>query len=79
MKEVGRVVVFYKKKKIAVIEITSDNISIGDIIYFKPSCHKQKIESMQIDMKNVDNASIGDAVAILLDSIIEENERVFLV
>jgi len=59
-KEIGKITHYFTKIGVGVIELT-DELSVGDTIAIKGKTtdFKQKVDSMQIEHKNVDVAKIG--------------------
>ena len=64
-KHIGKVVHFFGKISVAVVELESD-LNIGDTVHFE-GAHtnfEQEIDSMQVENQAVDNVPAGDEVAI---------------
>ncbi|MFQ5921868.1 MAG: hypothetical protein ACE5M4_03425 [Anaerolineales bacterium] len=64
-KRIGKVVHFFGKISVAVVELESD-LKIGDTVHFE-GAHtdlKQEIDSMQVEHEVVEQVSAGDEVAI---------------
>jgi len=81
-KEIGRVINYYKKNNVAVIKILSTEIELNDNLMFqgnKTGNVNQKVNSMQIEHKEVKKAKKGDLVAIKTKKILRENDKVFLI
>jgi len=64
-KRIGKVVHYFGKINVAVVELESD-LKIGDSVHFE-GAHtdfEQEIDSMQIEHEVVEKGSAGDEVAI---------------
>ena len=78
--EIGKVINYYKNRKVAAIKLTANNLKINDIILImgnKTGIVKEKIKSMQINYKNVKSVKKGDLVAILTKNKVRENDTVY--
>ncbi|TSC72087.1 MAG: hypothetical protein G01um101438_715 [Parcubacteria group bacterium Gr01-1014_38] len=78
--EVGKVVHFYDKVGVAIVELAS-KLAVGDTIKFKRGEEEfdQEVTSMQIEHASVDSAKKGDAVGIKVDQKIKEGALVYKV
>jgi FAD synthetase len=76
--EIGRVVEFYKKKMIVVIELTQGIINKDDVLVFQnvDSVVESKILSMQIEKKEVNSAKVSDVVGIKVEQEVKLNDIV---
>jgi putative protease len=76
---VGIVRHFYPKIGVAVVDVESD-FSIGDKVSFEgPNTDVvQKVESIQIDGKNVDSAKKGVQVAIKTNGTVHVEDHLYL-
>ena len=79
-REVGAVAHYYTKIGVAVIELT-DTLKVGDNIHIKgaTSDFTQKIESMQIEHKNVEEAKKGESIGLKVKEHAREHDKVFVV
>jgi len=79
-KEVGKVTHFFDKLSVAVIEITSP-IKVGQKIKIKGSTtnFEQKIDSMQVEHKEITEAKVGQAIGMKVKDIARLNDTVYLV
>jgi putative protease len=70
--KVGEVVKFFAKVGVAAVVITENSLKPGDTLHFKghTTDFTQRIDSMQIDNKPVEQAKLGDDVGLKV------NERV---
>ena len=64
-KRIGKVVHYFGKISVAVLELESD-LKIGDRVHFEGphTDFDQEIESMQVEHETVEQGSAGDEVAI---------------
>lgn len=78
-KEIGEVTHYFGNLKVAVMEI-SHKINVGDEIHIKGSSTDitQKVASMQVDYKEVQEAKPGVDVAVMVDSVVREGDAVFM-
>lgn len=78
MKLVGKVVHFYPKISVAVIDVL-DEIKIGDeiLIKGKTTNFKQTVESMQIEHEQVEKARKGDSIGLKVIERVREGDEVF--
>lgn len=65
-KLIGKVVHFYDKLEVAIIDLKSGGLKVGEEVKFKHGDQEftQKIESLQVDHKNVDSVKKGDSFGI---------------
>lgn len=78
-KEVGSVFKFFDKISVAAVEVTSDCLEIGDIIYIKgnETDFNQEIESMQIDGKEVDEVPAGKSAGIKVKEKVKPGDKIY--
>jgi hypothetical protein len=76
--EIGHISHFFSKIKVAVIELTLP-LSVGDHILVKgPSTDfDQKVESMQIDRKEIYRVEGGQSVGLKLAQLAKEKDVVY--
>ncbi len=79
--ELGKVTHYFGKISVAAIEITQDVLSLGDTVRIKghTSDFLQKIESMQIDGRVVEEATVGQNVAFKVSEHAREHDAVYKV
>ncbi len=79
--QVGIVRNFFSKISVAAIEITGDNLNIGDTLRVKGAGTDfvQKLESMEIDRKPIQKAEKGMAVGIKTSEKARPGDLVFKV
>ncbi len=78
--EVGKVKDYFAKIGVAGIELTG-LLSVGDTIHIKghTTDFSQKVESMQIEHDNVEEAKAGDSIGIKVDDRVRSNDTVYKV
>ncbi len=76
--KIGHVSHFFSKINVAIIELTLP-LSIGDYILVKgPSTDfEQKVDSLQIDRKEIDRAEGGQSVGLKIDQLAREKDVVY--
>jgi hypothetical protein len=76
--EIGYISHFFSKINVAIIELTIP-LSVGDYILVKgPSTDfEQKVESMQIDRKEINRAESGQSVGLKLTQLAREKDFVY--
>ena len=79
-REVGAVAHYYTKIGVAVIELT-DTLKVGATIHIKgaTSDFNQKIDSMEIEHKNVEEAKKGESIGLKVKEHAREHDKVFVV
>lgn len=79
-REVGAVAHYYANIGVAVIELI-DTLKVGDNMHVKgaTSDFTQKIESMQIEHKNVEEAKKGESIGLKVKEHAREHDKVFVV
>lgn len=77
-KEVGRVFVYYGNIGVAAIKL-SDKLKVGDQIIIRghTTDFKQKVESIQIEHKKVNEAKKGDDIGIKVRDKVRPNDVVY--
>ena len=78
-KLVGRITHYFNKIGVAVIEITDDELNVGDTIHIKghTTDFKQVINSMQIEHKPVEKAKKGESIGMKVDAVVHEKDQVY--
>ena len=76
-KLIGKITHYFGKISVAVVELT-DKVSVGDTISIEgPSTNfTQKIESMQIEHKNIEKAKKGDSIGLKVKDRVREGDSV---
>jgi len=79
--EVGRIIHYFSKINVGVLEVSKGKISKGDTIHIKghTTDFYQKVESLQIEHSNVDSAEMGQSVGLRVESPVRENDIVMKV
>ena len=78
-KEIGKVSSYFSHVSVAAIKL-SGKLNVGDKIHIKGSTtdFEQKIDSMQIEKKDVPKAKKGDHIGIKVPEKVRPNDKVFL-
>jgi len=76
--EVGRITHFFSKIDVAVIELKAA-LSVGDTIAIKgpTTDFEQRVDSMQIEHKNVQKAEPGQSIGLKVSQRVRETDAVF--
>jgi len=79
-KLVGKITHYFTKIGVAVIELT-DKLSVGDMISVEgPNTNfQQKVDSMQIEHKNIKTAKKGDSIGLKVIDRVRETDSVYKV
>ncbi|MBI2334267.1 hypothetical protein HYU96_00515 [Candidatus Daviesbacteria bacterium] len=80
-KSIGKVVHFYDKLGVAIVDLASGGLKIGDEVKFKRGEEEfnQKIESLQVDHESVEKVKKGDSFGLKVDKPTKPGTEVFLV
>ena len=80
-KEVGRVTDYFSKINVAALEITGEDLKVGDTIHIKGHTTdiQQTVDSMQIEKASVSLAKKGDRVGIKVKDRVRPHDTVFKV
>jgi len=80
-KLVGKVTHYFTNIGVAVVEVTSGGLKVGDKIHVKgaTSDFEQAIDSMQVEHESVEKAKKGDAVGLKVDQQTREGDEVYKV
>ncbi len=80
-KEIGRVTHYFTRLGVAVVEITSNTLSVGDTIHIKGHTTDltQKVESMEIEHERIQTAKAGQAIGLKVDEHVREHDIVYKV
>ena len=78
LQEVGKVVHFFSRINVAVIDVTG-TISVGDTIFIKgPTTDiEQTIDSMEIEHAKVEQATAGQSIGMKVNGRVRENDTVY--
>ena len=76
---VGKVTHFYNKISVGIIELTDSDLAVGDEISIEgPHTNfKQKVDSMQIDMKPIKIAVKGQEIGMKVKDRVREHDIVY--
>lgn len=79
--EIGRVTHYFGHIHVAAIEVTQETLAVGDTIHIKghTSDFVQRVDSMQLDGKNVERATVGQSVGIKVAEHAREHDVVYKV
>ena len=79
-KLVGKVTHYFSKIGVAIIEVSS-TLKVGDEISIEGTATNltQKVDSMQIEHKNVEHAKKGESVGMKVADRVREGDMVFKV
>ena len=79
-KLIGKIIHFYSKISVAVVELT-DKLKVGDQISIEgPTTNFiQTVDSMQIEHKNIKEAKKGDSIGLKVMNPVKEKDSVFKV
>jgi len=78
-KVIGYVSNYYSKLSVAIVEITSGTLSVGDTIHFKghTTDFKLKVSSMQIEHEFVTEAKQSDSIGLKVTEKVRKGDKVF--
>ncbi|NWF86850.1 translation elongation factor-like protein [Candidatus Bathyarchaeota archaeon] len=76
--EVGHVTHFFSKISVAVIELTA-SLAVGDTIVIRgpTTDFEQRVESMQIEHVNVQQAKVGQSIGLKVAERVREKDTVY--
>jgi putative protease len=79
-KLIGKIAHYYSKIGVAVIDL-EDELSVGDEISIEGATTnvRQKVESMQVEHKNIETAKAGDSVGLKVIDRVREQDAVYKV
>jgi len=80
LEQIGAISHYYTKIGVAVIDLTA-KIAVGDAIRIKgmTTDFRQKVESMQIEHANVQNAGAGQSIGLKVTDKVREGDLVYKV
>lgn len=80
-KPIGKVVHFYDKLGVAIVDLNSGGLEVGDEVKFKRGDEEfsQKIESLQVDHESVESVKKGGSFGIKVDKPTKVGTEVYLV
>ncbi|MGD9347230.1 MAG: hypothetical protein PVH84_15295 [Candidatus Aminicenantes bacterium] len=79
--EIGKITHYFSKINVGVIEITKEDLQLGDTIHIKghTSDFYQKVQSLQVEHSPVDTIGVGESAGLKVESPVRENDLVFKV
>jgi putative protease len=79
--EIGRVEDYFAHIDVVAIEVTAEGIKVGDTLHFKghTTDFTEKIMSMQVDHKSVEEAPVGSDVGIKVKERVRTHDHVYKV
>ncbi len=79
--EIGRVEDYFAHIDVVAIEVTAEGIKVGDTLHFKghTTDFTEKITSMQVDHKSVEEAPVGSDVGIKVKDRVRTHDHVYKV
>lgn len=79
-KPIGEVVHYYDKLEVAIVDLKSGGLKVGDELKFKRGDEEftQKVESLQVDHKEVDSVKKGDSFGLKVDKPTKPGTEVYL-
>jgi len=80
-KPIGKVVHYYDKLGVAIVDLGSGGIEVGQEVKFKRGDGEftQKVESLQVEHQSVDSVKKGDSFGLKVDQPTKPGTEVYLV
>ena len=80
-KPIGKVVHFYDKLGVAIIDLSSGGLKVGDEVKFKHGDDEfsQKVGSLQVEHESVDSVKKGDSFGVKVDKPTKVGTEVYSV
>ena len=77
---IGKVVHYYDKLGVAIIDLDKGGLKVGDELKFKHGDDEftQKVESLQIEHESVDSVRKGDSFGVKVDKPTKPGTQVYL-
>jgi len=78
LEQIGSIRHYYSKIGVAVIDLTA-KIAVGDTVRIKgvTTDFRQRVESMQIEHANVENAGAGQSIGLKVTEKVREGDLVY--
>jgi translation initiation factor IF-2 len=75
---VGRIIHYYPRINVGIVELTNGEINIGDLIHVhgKHTDFVQPVDSIQMDHRNVSHADRGRSVGIKVKGKVRHDDQV---
>lgn len=79
-KAIGKVVHYYDKLGVAIIDLDKGGLKVGDQIKFKHGEEEftQEVDSLQVDHKSVDSVKKGDSFGLKVNQPTKPGTQVYL-
>lgn len=79
-KPIGKVVHFYDKLGVAIVDLGSGGLKVGDELKFKGGDEEftQKVVSLQVDHQEVDSVKKGDSFGLKVDKPTKPGTEVYV-
>ncbi len=79
--QVGKVTHYFAKVSVAGIDVTGDEVKVGDTIHIcgHTTDFTQTIDSMQVDNEDVERAAAGDSIGIKVSDRVRPHDIVYRV
>lgn len=80
-KPIGKVVHYYDKLGVAIVDLSSGGLKVADDVKFKRGEEEfaQKVESLQVEHESVDSVKKGDSFGLKVDKAVKVGTEVYLV
>lgn len=77
--KIGSIFSYFSKVGVAALKLTDGDLKVGDAIHIKGTTTDfiQKVESMQIDRNEIEEAVKGQDIGIKVDDKVRSNDEVF--
>lgn len=78
--QIGKITHFYDKIGVAVVDVMSQAIKVGDVVKISghDKEHKQKVASLQVEHKKVNEVSPGESCGMKVDKPVKEGDVLYL-
>lgn len=78
---IGEVVHYYDKLGVAIVDLESGGLKVGDKVKFKRGDEEftQKVESLQVDHQEVNSVKKGDSFGLKVDKPTKPGTKVYAV
>ncbi|MBI1823111.1 MAG: translation elongation factor-like protein [Nitrospirae bacterium] len=76
---IGKVVHYYNHSNVAIIELDTGYLRVGDTIHIKghTTDFEQVVESIEIEHQNIETAETGQTVGVKVRDMVREHDRVY--
>ena len=78
-KLIGKITHYFNNIGVGVIEVTDDVLKVGEVIHIKGATtdFEQKVNSIQVEHEDVQEAKTGQAAGLKVEQPIRESDQVF--